>query len=277
MRARRWMRRHRKLVASTAAASAVVALFGLATVLAVQSKLNRDVREANRHLLIANGREQKANADLRLANAGEKAAREKAQARYDLANRRHRVLLHGGQRGRAAQAARAGVPPQPIAEDRPRLLQAAARYPRLGPRCGPEVRTRPSPTPAIGWRVSPIPSARRRMLSPLSSSRGRSRRGCSKAGPADEGIRLKLAGDLNQIGDLQRTFDRPDEAVKTHQEALTLCKELDRARPGSPKVRNVLGWVWYCLGLAQRKCGDKEGALRLPAGVPGRPRRAGPV
>ena len=86
--------------------------------------------------------------------------------------------------------------------------------------------------------------------------------GLLKAGPADEGIRLKLAGDLNQIGDLQRTFDRPDEAVKTHQEALTLCKELDRARPGSPKVRNVLGWVWYCLGLAQRKCGDKEGALR---------------
>ena len=66
-RPRRWGRRNRTGV-TAASAAALALLVGLAAVLAVQSKANRDLNSKNNFLTAASGREAKANADLKLAN-----------------------------------------------------------------------------------------------------------------------------------------------------------------------------------------------------------------
>jgi serine/threonine-protein kinase len=77
VRARRWMRRHRTAV-TAAAAAVLVAVVGLAGVLAVQSRANAILTAKNLELDRANAREAAANAGLREAN-------ERVQARFDLA------------------------------------------------------------------------------------------------------------------------------------------------------------------------------------------------
>ena len=66
-RARRWMRRRRTAV-TAAAAALVVATVGLASVLAVQSRANGDLKRANDQLNKSVQRETKANAELAAAN-----------------------------------------------------------------------------------------------------------------------------------------------------------------------------------------------------------------
>ena len=76
-RARRWARRNRTAVTSLAAA-VLVALGGTAVVLAVQTRANGRLTQANSDLANANEQVTKANADLKSANAREK-------QRFDLA------------------------------------------------------------------------------------------------------------------------------------------------------------------------------------------------
>ena len=70
-RARRWARRNRTAVTSLAA-SVLVAAGGTAAVLAVQTRANGQLKQANGELAIANDRVTKANADLKSANEREK-------------------------------------------------------------------------------------------------------------------------------------------------------------------------------------------------------------
>ena len=76
-RARRWAWRNRSLVMATSAA-ALVALAGLAAVLAVQTRANVQLRQANLELGIANIKVTQSNADLHAAN-------ERERQRFDLA------------------------------------------------------------------------------------------------------------------------------------------------------------------------------------------------
>jgi tetratricopeptide (TPR) repeat protein/tRNA A-37 threonylcarbamoyl transferase component Bud32 len=77
VRARRWARRNRSLV-TAAAAALLVALAGLAAVLAVQTRANGRLRQANVELGIANARVTRANVELQ-------AAGDRERQRFDLA------------------------------------------------------------------------------------------------------------------------------------------------------------------------------------------------
>ena len=70
-RARRWARRNRTVVAALAA-SVLVALLGTGAVLAVETRANGRLQQANSALEIANRRVTEANAELKLANTREK-------------------------------------------------------------------------------------------------------------------------------------------------------------------------------------------------------------
>ena len=86
-RARRWARRHRTAV--TAAAAAILAgVIGLAAVLAVQARLNSDLRAKNLELATAGVRVAQANAGLAEANR-------QVQARFDLAMEAMRTFHTG--------------------------------------------------------------------------------------------------------------------------------------------------------------------------------------
>jgi serine/threonine-protein kinase len=76
-RARRWARRNRTAVSSLAA-SVLVALAGMASVLAVQARANAGLKQSNDALVDANARVRTANADLLAAN-------ERERARFNLA------------------------------------------------------------------------------------------------------------------------------------------------------------------------------------------------
>jgi serine/threonine-protein kinase len=84
LRARRWARRHRTTV-TAAAAAVLVALAGAGVVLAVQTKSNSDLKAANLRLERANARTTQANTELQAANLRERASRNLAQRRFDLA------------------------------------------------------------------------------------------------------------------------------------------------------------------------------------------------
>jgi eukaryotic-like serine/threonine-protein kinase len=82
-RVRRWARRNRTAVAA-AAAALLATLIGTAAILAVQTKANVELKEANNALSIANAKETKANVELKEANealniANAKAARANAE------------------------------------------------------------------------------------------------------------------------------------------------------------------------------------------------------
>jgi serine/threonine-protein kinase len=83
-RARRWARRNRTAVAA-AAVALLVALGGMATVLAVQARANWELKLSYDALADANARVQQANGNLQTANDRERASRELAQRRFDLA------------------------------------------------------------------------------------------------------------------------------------------------------------------------------------------------
>ena len=86
-RARRWARRNRTAV-TAAAAAVLVAVVGLAAVLAVQTRANAALTDANRRLEISNRRKVKANADLKAAN-------ERERARFALAQEAIRTFHTG--------------------------------------------------------------------------------------------------------------------------------------------------------------------------------------
>ncbi len=79
----------------TAGAVAVLTLlFGTVAVLAVQTRANGVLRQANNALAIANGRERKANAELGQANLDLAAAKDREAARFGLAMEAIK-LFHG--------------------------------------------------------------------------------------------------------------------------------------------------------------------------------------
>ena len=86
-RARRWARRNRTAV-TAAAAAVLMAVVGLAAVLAVQARANAELKVANARLELSNRREVKANADLKAAN-------ERERARFALAQEAIRTFYTG--------------------------------------------------------------------------------------------------------------------------------------------------------------------------------------
>jgi serine/threonine-protein kinase len=86
-RAQRWARRNRTPV-SVAAASVLVAVVGLTTVIAVQNRANAALTNANQRLELSNRREIKANADLKAAN-------ERERSRFALAQEAIRTFHTG--------------------------------------------------------------------------------------------------------------------------------------------------------------------------------------
>ena len=87
IRARRWMRRHRTAV-TAASAAVLVAVVGLAGVLAVQSQANTRLESKNKELDKANKLKDEANAGLVEANG-------RVQARFDLAREAIRSFQQG--------------------------------------------------------------------------------------------------------------------------------------------------------------------------------------
>ncbi len=83
----RWLTRHRTKM-TAAGAALLVALVGTAAVLAVQTRANRELKEANTELAIANQKVVRANADLQVAN-------ERERARFDLAMEAVRAFHSG--------------------------------------------------------------------------------------------------------------------------------------------------------------------------------------
>jgi serine/threonine-protein kinase len=77
LRARRWARRNRSLMMA-ASAAVIMALAGSVTVLAVQTRANGFLRQANVELAAANAKVNRANVDLHASN-------EREQQRFDLA------------------------------------------------------------------------------------------------------------------------------------------------------------------------------------------------
>jgi hypothetical protein len=84
----RWLARNRTVVTATGAA-VLVALLGLGIVTGVQARANERLRKVNAELEVANTTITRANAELKASNDGERAARKRAQRRFDLA--RHAI------------------------------------------------------------------------------------------------------------------------------------------------------------------------------------------
>jgi tetratricopeptide (TPR) repeat protein/tRNA A-37 threonylcarbamoyl transferase component Bud32 len=236
-RARRWGRRNRTAVA-TLAATVLMALAGTGAVLAVQTKANYDLKQANADLAVANAQVKKSNADLEVANQRER-------ERFDLAMSAIK-MFHGE-----------------VSEDllmkekqfealRTKLLRGAAdfygklegllkgqtdsksraalgkAYEELGDLTG-KIGKKPE---ALAVHVKAL--AVRRELAAAAS-------GGPTAEPAWREARLDVARSLIAAGLLRaETGDIPG-ALASYQEAQALAEELDMPGHADAAVRAVLG------------------------------------
>ncbi len=235
-RARRWARRHRTAVTSLAAA-VLVALAGTGAVLAVQTR--------------ANGRLQQANSELARANIREK-------QRFDLAM--EAIKLFHGEVGddlvlKADQF-------KPL---RDKLLKGAAEfYGKLEGLLKDQLdrASRVSMgnayfelgdlTQKIGDQVAALETHQKGLAI---------RRELASVSAAEVEARFDVARSLYAVGILDLAMAKPPEALAHFEEARELIEGLPLSGPGSEDRRHWLGLVYTQLGALHRSTGKTADAM----------------
>ena len=233
LRVRRWERRHRSLVTGVAAA-VLVALVGMAAVLAVQT-------QSQRRSPSPTPGSRRANTDLRRSIAREQAARGRAQARFDLAKKAVEAYYTG--------ASEDVLLKQPELEDlRNRLLRTSLDFYReLGAdldadhEAGIDAKARAELAGAnirvatITEEVGNIGDAQAAFQQALEVHRELARRD-----PRDVESRLEIGNCLNGIGRLLMRAGRTDESMRHYLEARAILEPLVAERAGDLTARDYL-------------------------------------
>jgi serine/threonine-protein kinase len=246
VRSRRWMRRHRTLVTSGAVA-VMATLLGLSAVLTVQSQANRRLAGANE--------------DLRLAVAREQAARNQAQARFNLARDAVEAYYTGTSEDvllkrpelKALRTKLLGTALQyyqklqsvleeqdeETVQERKELAGAYEKVGRI--------------TNLIGSQADALRAQQRAL---------RIRQELVHANRADiDGLR-DLAISYNGVGLLHRATGQASEARRALEQARRLMEDVLTSAPGDPRSLGALARILNSLGALQSETGEPAGALR---------------
>ncbi|HWE38619.1 MAG TPA: serine/threonine-protein kinase [Isosphaeraceae bacterium] len=273
-RARRWMRRHRTLVASGAVAL-VVALVGTAGVAALQTthaheldtingKLrnsNERVTRANTSLRQAGERERLANTSLRAALDNERTARKSAQDRFALAMGAIKVL-HAG-------VADDVILLRPdLKELRDKLLRGALdRYRQLADSLRGADASDPASRTALASAYFQVGELTREVGSPDDAIRAfreslAVRTALMRDQPTVSDHRYEMARSHNRIGALLLRTGRPDAALEAFREELRLQEALARDHPGDSIHRSNAAATLLNIGGLLAETGRFDQALR---------------
>jgi serine/threonine-protein kinase len=298
IRARRWMRRHRTAV-TAASAAVLVAIVGLAGVLAVQSRANTRLESKNKELDKANKLKDEANIGLVEANG-------RVQARFDLAREAIRSFQQGVNeddmlKGKELEALRNKLL-RSAAEfyeklekllqgrsDRPSRAILAQSYFELGElteKIGikPEALAVHRKALAIRRELAKSPEgdagamldvARSLVvtgklaqstgdnvgaLSSLQEARGLAERLAAPPGATDA-ARDVLGTSHRRIGIILLNTGKSPEAVESFRRALAICQELADANPATTDFRGSLADSHNEIGRLQQKAGEMAEAL----------------
>jgi serine/threonine-protein kinase len=258
-RARRWVRRNRTAV-TAAAVAVVVAMVGMASVLAVQTKANSDLKAANLDLANANARTTQANAGLQAANERERASRDSAQRRFELARQAIEQYYTGASedvllKQPELKALRAKLLTTCLgfykklqaelasSDDPATRAELAAAYARVGEivgQVGSEVDAREAYGRAIAIREA-----------------------LAHAEPAAAGARRELAALLEKLGLLEVLIaGRRAEGIRKLEQAIALREAIAAGHSGDVDDRRAIAASHRMIASAQFEMGDAAECLR---------------
>jgi eukaryotic-like serine/threonine-protein kinase len=249
-RARRWARRNRSPVMA-ASAAALMALAGLAAVLAVQTRANLGLQQANLELGIANAKATQANSDLHAANVRE-------SQRFDLAVEAIRRYHTGVNEDFLLKQ-------DEFRDLRDRLLRDSLEFYRKmeGLLAGQaDTRSRRALGRAyeevgeLTDRIGSIPEAmeaHRRSL--------QLRRELATERPADVAARTDVARSLSAIGILLSKISRHDEALASFEDARSELQRIAGAGPSSVPILGDIARSYYWTGRTHHLNGKPREAL----------------
>ena len=252
-RARRWARRNRTAVTAGIAA-ALVAVVGLAAVLAVQTWANRSLSAKNGELTTANVREAHANLALAAANA-------QVQARFDLAMEAVKILHTGVSEDVVLKR------PE-FVKLRNRLLKASLESYRklsvlLDSGSGDDRKTRSALAMAylnIASLTSDVGSEPDAALADHQAIAILER--LVREGPDDVPSRRALASGYNQLSILQSKAGQSAESLATQERAVRLFEELVEDAKVDPRDRRRdLAKACRWLGELQSALGTLKDAM----------------
>jgi eukaryotic-like serine/threonine-protein kinase len=256
-RARRWGRRNRTAVTSLAA-SVLVALAGMASVLAVQARANAGLKQSNDALVDANSRVRMANADLVAAN-------ERERARFNLAM--DAVGLFHGEVSEDLL-----LKEKPFEGLRTKLLRGAANF--YGKLEGLlEGQTDPSSSAALGRayhelgeltdKVGSKPEALAAHRKALAAHRKALavRRGLADAPEADTATQADVARSLLAVGGLLHRTGDLSGALASYEETLRLAEGLKAKVSACDPLQAILGLAHERIGRLFRDTGKPAEAL----------------
>jgi serine/threonine-protein kinase len=256
-RLRRWGRRNRTVV-MTATAAVLVALVGTAAVLAVQTRANRQLNEANLDLKVSNAALAAANAQVRQANADLTVANQRVAARFELALEAIQ-LFHG------EVSEDLLLKERQFDELRTKLLGGAAEFYRkleglLKPQAdqpsraalGRAYQALGEVTDQIGSKPAALVIHRQALAV---------RRALAAEREADATITGEVARSLLKVADLQKATGDTSGARSSYQESLTICEALAQAHPAVTDFRLNLAKSHNQMGLLLSETGQPAEAL----------------
>jgi eukaryotic-like serine/threonine-protein kinase len=255
LRARRWARKHRTMVAA-AAAAVLVALAGTGAVLAVQTQGKHALAVSNQELT-------RANDQLRLANGREGAARGRAQARFDLAKKAIEAYYTG--------ASEDVLLKQPELEGlRKKLLQTALEFYReLGADLDADREAGLEPKAArelaranfrVAWISNEIGDASQALAAFRQSLE--MCREIMRVDPGDRETRCDAARCLTRIGWALLNTGRADESISPLRESNTILERLLEERPEDVLARDALAWNVNSIAYQEMRTGHDDEALK---------------
>jgi serine/threonine-protein kinase len=249
-RVRRWGRRNRTAVTSLAA-SVVVALAGMAAVLAVQAQANAGLKRSNDALIDANARVRTANTDLLAAN-------ERERARFNLAL--DAVGLFHGEVSEDLL-----LKEKPFEALRTKLLRGAAGF--YGKLEGLlEGQTDPASRAALGRAYDELGELTDKIGSkPEALAAHRKalavRRELAEAPEADAATRVDVARSLLAVGWLQHRTGDMTGAKTSYEEARRLAEGLLANDSAGDPLQAVLGLAHQRMGQLLQDTGEPAAGL----------------
>jgi serine/threonine-protein kinase len=240
----RWARRNRSLMMAGSAA-VLVALGGLAAVLAVQTRANRRLRQANLDLGIANAKVTRANADLQ-------AAGERERQRFDLA-------VEAVRRYHTDVSEDFLLKQEQFKDLRDRLLRDAIEFYRklkgllagqTDPRSRRALARAYEEVGDLAGKIGSIPEALEAHRKALDV-----RRTLAREVPSDLATGTDVGRSLTAIGILLGQLGRNDEALDSHDEARSVFGGLAGPGPVRDAISGEMARTWYWTGNMHYRAG----------------------
>jgi serine/threonine-protein kinase len=264
-RAGRWARRNRSLMTAGAAA-VLVALAGLVAVLAVQTRANGRLREANVELGMANARVTRANAELQ-------AAGERERQRFDLA-------VEAIRRYHSDVSEEFLLKQDQYKNLRDRLLHDAVEfYRRLEGLLSSQTDARSRQALARAYEeVGELTGTIGLFSEALEAHRQalEVRRTMADGARSDPATGADVARSLTAVGIILGQLERNDEALGSFKEARSVLGTLVASGPARDAISGDLARAWYWTGMVHYRAGRAaeamsayEAALAIGAGLAG--------